>query len=116
MCKTYPDSIAVDENVDIVYGKSVSDKYNLAISGNIPLTTVMLHGSTKDNMKYVVDELDKITDHRNLIVSPGCDMPYDVPLENTIACMASSRTSTPVARSFSSKRPAYSGPVNSSLK
>ena len=87
MCKTYPDSIAVDENVDIVYGKSVSDKYNLAISGNIPLTTVMLHGSTKDNMKYVVDELDKITDHRNLIVSPGCDMPYDVPLENTIACM-----------------------------
>ena len=87
MCKTYPDSIAVDENVDIVYGKSISDKYNLAISGNIPLTTVMLHGSTKDNMKYVVDELDKIQDHRNLIVSPGCDMPYDVPLENTIACM-----------------------------
>ena len=87
MCKTYPDSIAVDENVDIVYGKSVSDKYNLAISGNIPLTTVMLHGSTKDNMKYVVDELDKITDQRNLIVSPGCDMPYEVPLENTIACM-----------------------------
>lgn len=86
MCKTNPDSIAVDENVDIVAGKAMADKYNLAISGNIPLTTVMLHGETKDNMKYVVEMLDSIEDKRNLIVSPGCDMPYDVPLENTIAC------------------------------
>ena len=87
MCQTGPDGIAVDENVDIAYGKSVSDKYNIAISGNIPLTTVMLLGNPQDNMKYVIDELDKIEDHRNLIISPGCDMPYDVPIENTIACM-----------------------------
>ena len=86
MCKTNPDSIAVDENVDFVYGKSVSDKYNIAISGNIPLTTVMLHGTPKDNMKYVVDLLDRVEYHRNMIISPGCDMPYDVPVENTVAC------------------------------
>ena len=86
MCKVNPDSIAVDENVDIVYGKSVTDKYNITISGNIPLTTVMLLGTPKDNMKYVVDMLDKLGDHHNLIVSPGCDMPYDVPVENTVAC------------------------------
>ncbi|MEG2651430.1 MAG: uroporphyrinogen decarboxylase family protein, partial [Eubacterium sp.] len=48
MCKTNPDSIAVDENVDFKYGKSVSDKYNIAISGNIPLTVVMLHGEPND--------------------------------------------------------------------
>ncbi|MPN16083.1 hypothetical protein SDC9_163421 [bioreactor metagenome] len=35
-------------------------------------------------MKFVVDMLDSV-DRHNLIVSPGCDMPYDVPLENTIA-------------------------------
>ena len=35
---------------------------------------------------------------------------------SNLPTMASSRNSTPVARSFSSKRPAYSGPVNSSLK
>ncbi len=86
MCKTNPDSIAVDENVDFSYGKSISDKYNLTISGNIPLTTVMLHGAPQDNMKFVVDLLDKVSDHRNMIVSPGCDMPYDVPVENTVAC------------------------------
>lgn len=85
MCKCNPDSVAVDENVDMVAGKEVSDKYNIAISGNVPLTTTMLHGTQQDNMKFVIDMLDKL-DHRNLIVSPGCDMPYDVPLENTIAC------------------------------
>lgn len=85
MCKSNPDSIAVDENVDMVAGKEVSDKYNIAISGNVPLTTTMLHGTQQDNMKFVIDMLDKL-DHHNLIVSPGCDMPYDVPVENTIAC------------------------------
>ncbi len=91
MCKTNPDSVAVDENVDIVKGKEVTDKYNITISGNIPLTTVMLHGTQQDNMKYVIDLLDKV-DHHNLIVSPGCDMPYDVPLENTIACAQAVKT------------------------
>ncbi|MCI9121131.1 MAG: uroporphyrinogen decarboxylase [Oscillibacter sp.] len=86
MCKTNPDSVAVDENVDIAYGKSVTDKYNITISGNIPLTTVMLMGTPQDNMKCVVDTLDKLENHQNLIISPGCDMPYDVPVENTVAC------------------------------
>jgi uroporphyrinogen decarboxylase len=35
-------------------------------------------------MKWVIDTLDKVS-KENLIVSPGCDMPYDVPIENTIA-------------------------------
>ncbi len=86
MCKTYPDSVAVDENLDFANGKKITDKYNIAISGNIPLTTVMLHGSPNDNMKFVIDMLDNVEDHCNMIISPGCDMPYDVPLENTIAC------------------------------
>ena len=34
----------------------------------------------------VVELLDKLPDKRNVIISPGCDMPYDVALENTIAC------------------------------
>ncbi len=83
MCKTNPDGISVDENVDIKKAKEITDRYNIAIGGNIPLTTIMLHGNQKDNMKYVVDMLKDIS-HENLIVSPGCDMPYDVPIENTI--------------------------------
>ncbi len=84
MCETKPDSISVDENVDIIAAKAVCDKYNVVIGGNIPLTSVMLHGTQQDNMKCVVDMLAKVPEYKNFIVAPGCDMPYDVPVENTI--------------------------------
>ena len=84
MCKTNPDSISVDENVNMAEAKKITEKYDIVIGGNIPLTTVMLHGTQQDNMKYVVELLDKVG-HEKLIIAPGCDMPYDLPLENTIA-------------------------------
>ncbi len=84
MCKTNPDSISVDENVDIVAAKEITDKYNIVIGGNIPLTTVMLHGTQQDNMKYTIELIEKINSTKNFIVAPGCDMPYDCPVENAI--------------------------------
>ena len=93
MCKTGPDSISVDENVDILAAKAVCDRYNVAIGGNIPLTSVMLHGTQQDNMKYVVDMLAQLPEYKNFIVAPGCDMPYAVPVENAIgAAQAALRT------------------------
>ncbi|MFI3169694.1 MAG: uroporphyrinogen decarboxylase family protein [Faecalibacterium sp.] len=84
MCQTAPDSISVDENVDILVAKEICDKYNVAIGGNIPLTSIMLHGTQQDNMKYVVDLLANLSEYKNFIVAPGCDMPYATPIENTI--------------------------------
>lgn len=84
MCKTRPDSISIDENVEMKVAKAITDQYDIAIGGNIPLTTVMLHGNQQDNMKCVIELMDSVS-HENLIVSPGCDMPYAVPIENTIA-------------------------------
>lgn len=54
-------------------------------SRNIPLTSVMLHGTQQDNMKYVLDLVEKLDSTKNFIVAPGCDMPYAVPVENGIA-------------------------------
>lgn len=85
MCKMGPDGISVDENVNLAAAKEITDRYNITLGGNIPLTTTMLHGNQKDNMKCVIDLIDSV-DHHNLIVSPGCDMPYDTPPENTVAC------------------------------
>lgn len=85
MCQTGPDSISIDENVSLPAAKVITDKYNIAIGGNIPLTSVMLHGNQQDNMKCVLDLLDSVDDTRNLIVAPGCDMPYAVPVDNGIA-------------------------------
>lgn len=85
MCQTNPDSISVDENIDLPAAKKITDRYNIAIGGNIPLTSVMLHGTQQDNMKYVLDLVDDLEDTRNFILAPGCDMPYAVPVENGIA-------------------------------
>jgi uroporphyrinogen decarboxylase len=83
MCQTGPDSISVDENINMVTAKAITDRYNITIGGNIPLTSVMLLGTQQDNMKFVVDLLDKL-DHHNLILAPGCDMPFDIPVENVV--------------------------------
>ncbi len=85
MCECGPHSVSIDENVDMVAAKAITDKYDVVIGGNIPLTSVMLHGSQQDNMKAVVDLIDSVNSKKNFIVAPGCDMPYAVPIENTIA-------------------------------
>ncbi len=89
MCRTAPDAIAVDENVNMIEAKRITDTYNVVIGGNIPLTTVMLFGNQQDNMKFTIDLMDQIEGAglsltRNLIIAPGCDMPYDVPPENAV--------------------------------
>lgn len=84
MCQTSPDSISIDENINIKEAKEISDKYNVTIGGNIQLTVTMLHGTQLANMKAVVDILDACGT-KNLIISPGCDMPFSTPIDNVIA-------------------------------
>ncbi len=95
MCQTVPDCIAVDENIDMLAAKQITDKYDITLEGNIPLTTCMLLGSQQDNVKYVLDLLDALfpgdESPCNLIISPGCDMPYDVPVDNVVGTMQAIR-------------------------
>ncbi len=86
MCEMGPDGISIDENVNLAEAKKITDEYNICIGGNIPLTTTMLHGTQEDNTKGTLELIDSVEDKRNFIVSPGCDMPYATPRENTIAC------------------------------
>ena len=95
MCQTYPDGIAVDENIDLIKAKQITDRFNIVIEGNIPLTSHMLLGNQLDNMQYVLNLLDTIAPNgavpENLIISPGCDMPYDIPVENVVGTMQAIR-------------------------
>jgi uroporphyrinogen decarboxylase len=97
MCHTLPDSISVDENINLVKAKQITDLYNVTIGGNIPLTTQMLLGNQRDNMKFVVDLLENLHNPinslkpNNFILSPGCDMPYDTPIENVIGIVQAVR-------------------------
>jgi len=99
MCQTHPDCISIDENVDMVAAKAITDRYNITIGGNIPLTTVMLLGTQQDNMKFTVDLLEKLGTH-NVIISPGCEMPYDTPFENTIGVMEAVRNPARIRESL----------------
>ena len=95
MCQTKPDCLAVDENIDLAKAKLITDHYNLVIEGNIPLTTHMLLGTQQDNMKYVLDLIETLSPKgglpQNLIISPGCDMPYDIPPDNVVGIMQAVR-------------------------
>jgi len=84
MCNTWCDSIGIDENVDLAFAKEITDRHGITIGGNIPLTSVMLFGNQQDNMKAVIDIIDSASAGR-LIISPGCDMPYNTPIGNVIA-------------------------------
>jgi uroporphyrinogen decarboxylase len=84
MCQTKPDCISIDENIDIKTAKALTDKYNIVIGGNLQLTVTMLHGTQAANMKAAVDIIESCSIN-NLILSPGCDMPYDTPIDNVIA-------------------------------
>jgi uroporphyrinogen decarboxylase len=97
MCQTGPDSISIDENIDLPKAKQITDRYNVTIGGNIPLTTRMLLGNQQDNMKFVIDLLDTLSapdsglQPGNFILAPGCDMPYDVPTENVVGIVQAVR-------------------------
>ncbi|MBI4928607.1 MAG: thioredoxin family protein [Anaerolineae bacterium] len=97
MCQTRPDSISIDENINLPAAKLITDRYNITIGGNIPLTTRMLLGNQQDNMKFVVDLLDGLPKNEgevvptNFILAPGCDMPYDTPVENTVGVLQAVR-------------------------
>lgn len=86
MCEMGPDGVSIDENVNLAEAKKITDEFNVLIGGNIPLTTTMLHGTQQDNIKSVIDLIDSVDNKDNFIISPGCDMPYATPMENTIAC------------------------------
>lgn len=85
MCRTGPDGISVDENLDMAETKKITDAHGVSLGGNIPLTTVMMFGAPKENVRFVLDMVSSLSP-RGLIVSPGCDMPYDLPPENVEAC------------------------------
>jgi len=104
MCETKPDMVAVDENVDMKKAKEITDKYDIILSGNIPLATLMLNGTQQENMIYTLEMMDSLT-HDNLIISPGCDMPYDVPVENTIGvqqAIADPETAREIVKNYES--------------
>ncbi|MDR3088770.1 MAG: uroporphyrinogen decarboxylase family protein [Desulfobulbaceae bacterium] len=84
MCQTETDGIAFDENVSLAYVKEIATRYKVSFGGNLPLTTVMMFGSPLENVEEARRELE-IGQGLGYILSPGCDIPYDTPINNLVA-------------------------------
>lgn len=101
MCLTKPDCIAIDENVDIVEAKKISDAHNVVMSGNLQLTITMLLGTQQDNQKAALELMDAMGD-RLFILAPGCDVPFDAPAENLVAVGQAVRSPETVRKALES--------------
>ncbi len=84
MCQTETDGIAFDENVSMAYAKDIATKYKVSYGGNLPLTTVMMFGSPLENVEEARKEVE-IGQGVGYILSPGCDIPFDTPINNLVA-------------------------------
>jgi uroporphyrinogen decarboxylase len=84
MCKCNPDNISIDENVPLDFAKEICTKYGVSLGGNIKLTVTMLFGTPFDNINDAKNCMD-IGGNKGFVLSPGCDMPYDTPIENVKA-------------------------------
>ena len=85
MCQTEPDGLAFDENVSLSFARELADKYKICIGGNLPLTTKMLFGSPMENVAEAKSQIEIAGGKPGYILSPGCDMPFDTPVENIVA-------------------------------
>ncbi|OQY33009.1 MAG: uroporphyrinogen decarboxylase [Spirochaetaceae bacterium 4572_59] len=83
MAQTGPDCLSIDENIEIVEAKKITDKHGILISGNMQLTVTMLLGNQKDNQKVAIELMDQMG-NKGFILAPGCDMPFGVPVENVV--------------------------------
>lgn len=81
MMQCEPDGIAFDEQVSVVMSRELSAKYNVAIEGNLHLTTTLLFGNP---LECVADAKKCLKEggHKGYILSPGCDLPFDTPEYN----------------------------------
>ncbi|SDF58244.1 uroporphyrinogen decarboxylase family protein [Sporomusa acidovorans] len=84
MCQTETNGIAFDENVSLAYAKDIATKYKVSYGGNLPLTTVMMFGSPLENVEEARKEIE-IGQGVGYILSPGCDIPFDTPINNLVA-------------------------------
>lgn len=81
MMQCAPDGIAFDEQVSVAKSRELMEKYNVAIEGNLHLTTTLLFGSPREcveDAKRCVAEGGR----RGFLLSPGCDLPFDTPFYN----------------------------------
>ena len=82
------DSEAVGIDLSVAAGRVPPD---IVIMGNVNPTGALLTGAPDDVKAEVTDLLQNMAPYPNFLLSTGCDLPQDVPLENIEAFMNAGR-------------------------
>ena len=90
MCETDVQGLSLDTPVNMLNTIKQMPS-NMALIGNIDPVRVMVNGSP-DDVKVAVRELSmEMQPYPNFILSTGCDLPLETPLENITAFMEAGR-------------------------
>jgi uroporphyrinogen decarboxylase len=81
MCQTAADNISVDEQIDLNLLRQLAEKNGKSFGGNLKLTAVLLLGDELDSRKNALECMDA-SGPQGFVLAPGCDLPFDVPVEN----------------------------------
>jgi len=81
MADCSPDNISIDENIPLDYVRDICLEKGISFGGNLQLTVTLLLGSKEDCERDAVDCLTA-GGKKGFILAPGCDLPFDTPIEN----------------------------------
>jgi uroporphyrinogen decarboxylase len=81
MCKLTADNVSVDEQIPMELLRELALKNGKSFGGNIKLTTVLLLGDEDAAKRETLDIIEK-SGPAGFVLSPGCDIPYGVPVKN----------------------------------
>lgn len=94
MSKSGVEALSLDSpeaGVDLVEAiKKVPD--NIVVIGNISPTGKLLNGKPEDVEKEVLQLLSRMESYPNFILSTGCDLPQEIPLENIRTFMETAKS------------------------
>jgi len=81
MADTNCDNISIDEQIPLDKIGGIARERGKSFGGNMKLTTVLLMGDTDDAKVEAISCMDTAGDN-SFVLAPGCDLPYDVKVEN----------------------------------
>ncbi len=85
MCQTGAKILSLDEKVHLPKIQPITERYDVFLQGNIPVISHLLNGAPEDVKVYVRNLLKTMPNPKQLILSPGCDLPWQTPSANVKA-------------------------------
>jgi len=84
MCRTGVEGLSLDTAVDMAQAAELATE-DMVLMGNIDPVTTMLNGDAEMVRNDTRQLMEKMSGYKNFVVSTGCDLPAETPIENIVA-------------------------------